>query len=311
VRKRKPEDTLDEYLNERTIPDDPELASLARMADRLEQGLSVGPPEARRERALFIQGVAARQRGFPWTRLMVPLTAASMLVAFIAISREAGPGDSLYGVRKALSRVGVAENPSRSARTLLDEAEANVVEAETLEEAANYAAAEVALTDALVRLNEAEELLEDGTGELAEEQQERLADLWEDVRDTQEEIFEARATEEAEERREEAAERAEERREEQQERNEDRSDNSGKGSDDSGGDDNSGSGSGDDAEDRRDDEADRLEEQREEEQDRLEEQQDNSGGGDSGGSSGSGGSGSDDSSGSGDGDGDSSGSGSG
>ena len=128
MKKRRPEDVLEEYLDERTIPDDPELASLSRMADRLERGLNVDAPEANRERALFIQGVAARKPGFPWGRILVPLTAASMLVAFVAISREAGPGDALYGVRKAFSKVGLAPGTARDANQLLDEAEETIGE---------------------------------------------------------------------------------------------------------------------------------------------------------------------------------------
>jgi uncharacterized membrane protein YgcG len=247
VKKRRPEEVLEEYLNERTIPDDPELASLSRMADRLERGLNVDAPESPRERALFIQGVAARKPGFPWGRILVPITAASLLVAFVAISREAGPGDALYGVRKALDKVGLAENPARSARPLLDEAEELLVRAENFLDEENYRAARQTALRAVPYLDEASELLEDGSGEFASEQSDRLEDLYDEANDIIVEAIErADDREEAEqraERREEAAERAEERQEEREDRQEDNSGPGGGGGD---GDDNSGPGGGGD-----------------------------------------------------------------
>lgn len=237
MKKRKPEEALEEHLNERTIPDDPELASLTRVVDRLERGMNVEAPDAYRERALFIQGVAAHRPGFPWARLMVPVMAASMLVAFVAIGRDAQPGDTLYGFRKALDNVGLAEDPARSARRILDNANDHVVEAESLLEQEKYAPARSAAFEALVLLKDAEELLEDGSGEAREVGFERLEELRERAAEVQEEAVE------------EQAERREDRLEEKLESASDSSsgdDNSGSGSDDSGGDDDSsGSGSGD------------------------------------------------------------------
>ena len=288
MRKKKPEDTLEEYLNEKTLPDDPELAALARAADRLERGLNVEAPDAYRERALFIQGVAARKPGFPWARLMVPVMAISVFIAFVAIGRDARPGDALYGFRKTLDTVGLAEDPARTARRVLDDAATEVVQAEALLEAESYADARKTALGALILLREAEELLDDGSGEAQEVGFERLEELRERASEVQEESVEEQA--------ERAAERLENKIEDFGDDDNSGSgsrgsggddDNSGSGSDDSGGDDNSGSDSDDSGTD--------------------ESSGSGSGSDDSSGS----GSGSDDSSGSGSGSDDSSGSGSG
>lgn len=235
MRKRRPEDVLEDYLNERTIPDDPELASLSRVADRLERGLTVDVPESGRERALFIQGAAARKRGFPWGRLLVPLTAASMLVAVVSVSREAGPGDALYGVRKALDKVGLAPGTARDANKLLDRAEGKIVDGEELVEDRRYRRARAAATEALHGVQEARELLEDASGEAREEGLDRAGDVEQDALDIREEIRKEHVEQREEEEADEAFERAQERVE--------REDSSGKG----GGEDSGGSGSGRDS----------------------------------------------------------------
>jgi hypothetical protein len=237
VKKRKPEDALEEYLNERTVPDDPELAALARAADRLERSLNVEAPEAYRERALFIQGVAARRPGFPWARLMVPVMAASMLVAFVAISRDARPGDTLYGVRTALDNVGLAEDPEDTAADLLRDAEAKVEEGEDRLDAQDFVGARAA-ADAAIRLaDEAQDLLHDASGEPREEGLSRVFDVKDDARDLYAEV--------REERRDLRQEELEAAAEQSGGDHGIGDDNSGPGSDDSGGDDNSGSGSDD------------------------------------------------------------------
>ena len=248
MKKRKPEEILEEYLNEQTIPDDPELAALARAADRLERGLNVEAPDAYRERALFIQGVAARKPGFPWARLMVPVMAASMFVAFVAISRDARPGDTLYGVRTALDNVGLAEDPEDTAADVLRQAESKVEEGERLLDAERFAAAERSADGAIRFAEEARELLEDASGEAREAGMERVADVKDDVEDLREDIVKDRS-EFLEEAREEAAEEAGADHDIGDDDNSGSGggddDNSGSGSDDGGGDDNSGSGSDD------------------------------------------------------------------
>ena len=254
MRKRKPEETLDEYLNDRTIPDDPELASLARAADRLERGLDVETPEAYRERALFIQGVAARKPGFPWARLMVPVMALSLFVMFVAIGRDARPGDSLYGFRKALDTVGLAEDPGQSAAALLNEAEEELEIGDERIDRGNIAGARASAEKVLRLVQEANVLLEDASGERLEEGLERAQEYQDAARELNEEIEEEEVENDPSEQAEERIERREERREEFEEEREEaeeaaeeaaEGDNSGSGSDGSGGDDNSGSGSDD------------------------------------------------------------------
>jgi hypothetical protein len=240
VKRRKPEDVLQEHLDERTFPDDPELASLARIADRLERGLDADAPEAYRERALFIQGVAARKPGFPWARLMVPAMAISMLVAFVAISRDARPGEALYGVRKALDKVGLAENPARTAGGVLNEASEKVIDAEVALDDERFSRARDIAKQALIDLDEAWILLQDGSGEFLETQTERYEDLLEDANDVLEESI--TIPDDLEEKREEARERREERREKAAERLEERSENTPR---EDGNDSGSGSGDGD------------------------------------------------------------------
>lgn len=190
MRKQKPEDSLEEFLKERTIPDDPELASLARTADRLEHSLDVEAPDAYRERALFIQGIAARRPGFPWQRLMAPVMIAALFVAFVAVSRDALPGDALYGARKTLNRVGLAEDPSRSAKRVLDGASSMIVQAEQHLDAERFAAAQRSAFEARFTIREAVILLEEASGEAKEEGLERVEELREQARELEQEANE-------------------------------------------------------------------------------------------------------------------------
>lgn len=232
MRKQKPEETLDEYLTDRSIPDDPELASLARTADRLERGLDVETPDAYRERALFIQGVAARNRGFTWARLMVPVLAVSLVVMIVALGRDAQPGDSLYGFRKALDRVGLAEDPGQSAAKLLNEAEAEIEIGEERVDLGKLRGARASAEKVLRLVQEANILLEDASGEPLEEGLQRSEEYLEDARELIEEVDKEELSKRAAERAEEKAERQEERQEEAQERAEDAEGNSGSGSGD-------------------------------------------------------------------------------
>ena len=258
MRKRKPEDTFDELLKERTIPDDPEMAALARVADRLERGLDAEAPDAYRERTLFIQGVAARKPGFPWGRIFAPMAAAAVLVAFFAISRTAAPGDSLYGVRKALDKVGLAQDPARDADDVMDEA-ANLVErAEGHLEAERFPSAKLSALRAHDVLFDAEDLLKDADSgrtearfERLEALQDRASDVLDDARDEQRDRIEERLKERFEEAQEDNSGKGGDDSDDNSGKgsggdDSDGDDNSGSGGDDSDGDDNSGSGGGDD-----------------------------------------------------------------
>ncbi|MGH2734625.1 MAG: hypothetical protein ACRDKZ_03510, partial [Actinomycetota bacterium] len=263
--------------------------------DRLEQELEqmfneISAPSARRDRALFVAGVAARKPKPIWQRALVP--AMGVAIVFISLSvasLKAAPGQALWSVRNVLNSVGLAQ-PVEIVNKGIRAAEADVERAEDALDDDDLDQAQRFVDRALERVGEASIHLEDLSGEAREEAVEDIEDVREDVSDTREDIAKARL--------ELFEERAEERAGDDDSSgpgsgsDDDSDDSSGPGSDDDS-DDSSGSGSGDSDSD------------------------DSSGSG-SGGSgsddssgSGSGGSGSDDSSGRGSGSDDSSGKGSG
>ena len=134
-----------------------ELADLAR---RLEAALDVEAPDARREKALFVAGVAGHgRRRSPWTTALVPATAAvAVLVALAVVSRSALPGQTLYPVRKVLGGVGLAPSTAREVRELLDEAEQLVNAAAGASVSAPVRAQEFA-RETMATLEEAERLV--------------------------------------------------------------------------------------------------------------------------------------------------------
>ena len=107
-----------------------ELADLAR---RLEAALDVEAPEARHEKALFVAGVGASRRSRRWLGSLAPAMAAVVLLVAIGIaSRDAQPGQALFGVREALDKVGLAPSTTNEIREHLTRAENLVVEAESV-----------------------------------------------------------------------------------------------------------------------------------------------------------------------------------
>ena len=111
-----------------------ELADLAR---RLEAALDVEAPEARHEKALFVAGIGARRRSRRWLGSLAPALAAVVLLVAIGIaSRDAQPGQALFGVREALDKVGLAPSTTNEIREYLTRAENLVVEAESLSSSA-------------------------------------------------------------------------------------------------------------------------------------------------------------------------------
>ena len=265
---------------------------LVDVARELQAAFDAPSPSSARERALFVEGVAAQRPRRSWLLLAAPAMAlGAMFVLFLALAGKALPGDSLYAVREVMGSVGLARPAVSDIREVIDEA-SRLVTAARRDADEHPARARREAISALGRLGVARELLKNLNhggrasllSDIARIENQATAALW-------------LASEDAE-RLEERAERIEERQEDRQEADDDSSgpgsgdddsdDSSGSGSGDddssgsgSGDDDSSGSGSGDDS--------------------------DSSGSGDDSSGSGSGG---DDSSGSGD-DGDSSGSGSG
>ena len=169
MKKRRPEDEFDKMLSSNSAAEDAETRELTDLARELEGAFAVESPSAHRERALFVTGVGARKRGFPWMRVLAPASAAVVLLAFLTVGRDAGPGDTLYAVRQALSRVGLAPSAAEQADRRIADAKSRVEDAETALAADGKKLAKQDARRAMVLLAEARALLEDaGSGELAE-----------------------------------------------------------------------------------------------------------------------------------------------
>lgn len=231
---RRQEKALDAALNGRT-PEE-EMEPLADTAARVRRTLAVDVPPADRQRALFLSGVAARERRrFSPLRVLVPALAIAA-VTFAGFAGQAAlPGQNLYPVREAMNSVGIGRSPVAEVSDQCKKALALIRRAEASMDADPEEAIALAVL-AIEQLGPARRLLPELNGE-RDEWVEWVGDLEEDAV----EII-AEASEELE------------------DLEEDNGDNSGpgsdgsgsddsgghnSGSDDSGGDDNSGSGSDD------------------------------------------------------------------
>lgn len=211
-----------------------ELADLAR---RLEAALDADVPDARREKALFVAGVAAARRRGPWGPALAPAAAAvAVLVVLGFMSRTALPGEALFPVRKVLGNVGLAPSTAGEIRDHLARADALVTDAASLVHTAPGRAQQLAFR-AEAALAEAETLVD----ELDGDRRDAFRDDIETLEERAETAYEA--AEEALEEREDAAEEAGDDRSGSGGSDDDDSSGRGPGSDDS--EDSSGSGSGD------------------------------------------------------------------
>lgn len=128
------EEQLDETLATGRRSSDPEVDGLVEQAGRVRQELSVPEPEARRQRALFVQGAAGRSGSLPFLRFLAPAAVVvAGLVALAGFSRTALPGQTLWPVREALSTVGLAASPEEEIDRRIDLARAQCREAVDLE----------------------------------------------------------------------------------------------------------------------------------------------------------------------------------
>ena len=180
------------------------------MSDKLEKDLKemfddIPEPSDRRDRAMFVAGVAARRPPPIWRRALVP--AAAMFVVLFALSigsLEAAPGQTLYPLRKALSSVSLAEQPVEIVDRVIRRAEVSLERAEELlDENEDFAGAEAMTRRTLAHLGEAQGLLTELSGEPREERAEAISNLNDDAFDLLEDIEEERA-DAAEEAREES-----------------------------------------------------------------------------------------------------------
>ena len=203
------------------------------MSDELEKDLKemfdeIPKPADRRDRAMFVAGVAARRPQPIWRRALVPAMAMFLVLFALSIgSLEAAPGQTLYPLRNALSSVGLAEQPVEVVDRVIRRAEVSLERAEELlDENQDFAGAEAMTRQTINHLGEATGLLKELSGEAREERAEEITDLNEDAWKLLDDIDEERADAAAEAREDSGGD----------------DDNSGSGSE--GDDDNSGSGSG-------------------------------------------------------------------
>jgi hypothetical protein len=212
---KRQEKALDAALNDST-PDE-ETQPLAETAARVKQTLAVDVPPADRQRALFLSGVAARERTrFSPLRVLVPALALATLILTGFVGQTALPGQGLYPVREAMNSVGIGTSPMAEVDDHCKEALALIRRAEASIDTDPEEATALAVL-AIEQLGPARQLLPELNGE-----REDWIDWVEDLEEDAVEII----TEAAEEQEESS------------------DDNSGPGSDDSGSDD-SGSGSDD------------------------------------------------------------------
>jgi hypothetical protein len=184
------ERALDDALREGEAPEDPEVASLTRAARDLERSLAVEVPPARRERAMFVQGIAARRHGLSPLRVLVPAVAAAAVLAFVGLlGSRSLPGDDLYAVRAALADLGIVSTPLEDADRRVAEAQDELGRAELLVDVAPGRALRVAV-NALVDLGQAARVAERADSEA---RLDRIRELEKDALDLIEEASENRA----------------------------------------------------------------------------------------------------------------------
>ena len=132
------------------------------MSDELEKDLKemfdeIPKPADRRDRAMFVAGVAARRPQPIWRRALVPAMAMFLVLFALSIgSLEAAPGQTLYPLRNALSSVGLAEQPVEVVDRVIRRAEVSLERAEELlDENQDFAGAEAMTRQTLNHLGEA------------------------------------------------------------------------------------------------------------------------------------------------------------
>jgi hypothetical protein len=170
------------------------------MSDKIDKDLKemfdeIPEPAGRRDRAMFVAGVAVRRPPPIWRRALVP--AAAMFVVLFALSigsLEAAPGQTLYPLRNALSSVGLANQPVEVVDRVIRRAEVSLERAEDLlDENQDFSRAEAMTRETLAHLGEARVLLKELSGEVREERAEEIDDLEEDTLGLREDIDEERA----------------------------------------------------------------------------------------------------------------------
>ncbi len=140
---------------------DEEVDALAETAWAVETKFDVPTPEAPRERAFFIEAVAARRRRKSLSGALAPVVAGAAVVgAFAFAARSAVPGEQIYPLRKAIAAVGLVNSTEEEINDRLERAAALVDAAEDVRSSAPARATELAF-DAIFHLEQIERLLTD------------------------------------------------------------------------------------------------------------------------------------------------------
>jgi len=170
------------------------------MSDKLEKDLKemfdeIPEPPGRRDRAMFVAGVATRRPPPLWRRALVPATAIFVVLFALSLgSLKASPGQTLYPLRNALSSVGIAQEPVEVVDRAIRRAEVSLERAEELlDDNEDFAGAQALTERTLAQLGEANALLKELSGEAREERAEAIADLIDDAFDLRDDIREERA----------------------------------------------------------------------------------------------------------------------
>lgn len=109
MKKMSAEYRLDQALSSGERIDESELSGLLDVRERLRQSFSAESGGGRRERVMFLGGVAARRRDVsPVGRLAWVAAVLVLLFTMNIMGRTALPGQALYPVRQVLHSVGLA-----------------------------------------------------------------------------------------------------------------------------------------------------------------------------------------------------------
>jgi hypothetical protein len=168
-----------------------------RPQDQLERELDqlfneIPAPSARRDRALFVAGVAARKPKPIWQRALVPVMGVAIVFVSLSVaSLKAAPGQALWSVRNALNSVGIAR-PVEIVDKSLDDAENDVELAKDALDRDDLDQADRLADRALEHVGAASIHLEELSAEQHEDAVKRIEDVRDDVSDVREDIVEAR-----------------------------------------------------------------------------------------------------------------------
>ena len=175
---RRQERSLDAALDGDTA--DERTQPLVDTADQIKRSLAVDVPPAGRQRALFLSGVAARDRRFfSPARTLIPAFAIAIIV-FAAFAGQSSPGRG--PLRDALNAVGIGQSPSEELDEHLFRIAGTLREADDALDRNPVKARNLAI-ESLERLGSARALVGELDGERAEDKLDQIEDFEDDAVD--------------------------------------------------------------------------------------------------------------------------------